>query len=217
MVAGVLGQLLLNAPCATTQQGLQAVLRTAEPFPEDTQPAASGHLNRDAATHYLDVLYGCTVQPSLGARLLIRLRRISSNTLLFLGLLIYAVVSIFALPFLFAYILHRFELRAAKRLNALIQRAYAESERYRAARTEALKQRFLNTGILRHRETVELVAVLHACHLFAEPCGWCDGQQLILDDEPLSEGLTSLDDEPLSVCTRCGLKPEACLLSYKQS
>ncbi len=217
MVAGVLGQLLLDTPCATTQQGVQALLRTAEPFPDGAQAIADGHLNRDAAAHYLDVLYSCTAQPNLGMRLLNRLRRISSNALLFLGLLIYAVVSIFALPFLLAYILDRFEQRVAKRLDAIIQRAYAESAPYRVARTDILKQRFRKAGRLRHRETAELIAILHACHLFDEPCGWCDGQQLILVDEPLSEEAPLSEHEALSICTRCGLKPEACTLSLKES
>lgn len=215
MVAGVLGQLLLGAPCATTQHGVQALLRTVEPFPDGAQTIAAGHLNRDAASHYLDLLYGCDVQPGLGTRLLNRLRRISSNALFVLGLLIYAVVSIFALPFLFAYIIERFERHAAKRLDDAIQRAYAESELYRSTRLETLRRRFLKTGRLRDREAAELIAMLHACHLYGEPCGWCDGQQLILADELLPEETLISEHEALSVCARCGLKPEACTLSLK--
>lgn len=216
MVTGILGQLLLDAPCATPQQGVQALLRTAEPFADGGEIATAGHLNRGAAAHYLDVLYSCAAQPNLGTRMLNQLRRVSSNALLFLGLLIYAVVSIFAFPFLFAYILHRFEQRAARRLDAMIQRAYAESSLYRVTRTERLKQRFRKAGRLRHRETVELIALLHACHLFDEPCEWCDGQQLLLADESLSETAAVSEHEPLSVCTRCGLKPEACTISLRE-
>lgn len=217
MVAGVLGQGLLDAPCATPQQGLQALLRTADPLPDAAQAiVATGRLNRDAAAHYLNTLYTCGAQPGLGWRMLRTLRRVSSNALLFLGLLVYAVVSIFAFPFLFAYILERFRRRAEQRLNHIIQMAYAESAWYRSQRLDTLKQRFRKAGRLRHREAAELIALLHAQHLFDEPCGWCKGQQLMMAGEVLSIVEPQTDGERLSVCARCGLKPEASTLSLER-
>ena len=219
MVSGVLGQRLLDAPCATTQQGLQALLRTADPFPEESQEIAAGRLNRDAAAHYLKTLYACGTQPSFGSRILRVLRHASSKTLLVIGLLIYAVVSIFAFPFLFAYITERFRehfrLRAEQRLNAVIQMAYVESASYRSQRLDVLTQRFRKTNRLRHKEEAELMALLHAQYLFDEPCGWCEGQQLILPGE-ISSSVAEpyAEDERLSVCARCGLKPEASTFEF---
>ncbi|ETX07849.1 MAG: hypothetical protein ETSY2_08820 [Candidatus Entotheonella gemina] len=215
MVSGVLGQHLLDAPCATPQHGIQALLRTADPFPDEAAEMANGRLNREAAAHYLNTLYGCQAQPGIGVRTLRTLRRISSNAFLFLGLLVYAAVSIFAFPFLFAYILERFRLRADQQLDAAIQIAYAESAAYRSQRLNTLKQRVRKTGRLRHRETAELLALLHAQHLFDEPCGWCDGQQLFLAKEALLV-IEQSEGEPLSVCARCGLKPEASTLSLER-
>ncbi len=217
MVSGVLGQRLLDAPCATMQQGLQALLRTAEPFPNDTDFIAKGQLNRDAAAHYLNTFYACGAQPSQGARLLHVLHRIGSNALLFLGLLIYVVVSIFALPFIFAYILERFRLRAEQQLNIAIQKAHSESTAYRSQRLEALTQRFCRSGRLRYREEAELIAILHAQYLFDEPCGWCEGQQLILAEERLASAhAPRVETDRMTVCARCGLKPEASTLSLER-
>jgi hypothetical protein len=216
MVAGVLGQILLEVPCATTQQGLQALLRTADPLPDDTQASASGRLNRSAAAHYLNTLYACGAQPDVGAQLLRTLRRVSSNVLLLIGLLAYAVVSIFAFPFLVAYILERFRLRAEQRLTYTIQNAYAKSASYRSQRLDSLKQRFRKVRRLRYREATELMALLHAQSLFDEPCGWCEGQQLIMAGETLSVVEPQTEDERLSVCARCGLKPDASTLSLKR-
>ena len=215
MVAGVLGQSLLDAPCATTRQGLQALLRTADPFPQADQTMTAGRLNRDAAGHYLSALYACGSQPSLRARLLRALRHISSKTVLVTGLIIYAVASIFGLPFLFAYILEGFRRRAERRLNEAIQLAYAAPAAYRSQRLEALKQRFQKIGRLRHRQTPELMALLHAQHLFAEPCGWCEGRQLIMASEELSGLAPQSEADSWSVCARCGLKPEASTLSLE--
>ncbi|ETW94329.1 MAG: hypothetical protein ETSY1_35370 [Candidatus Entotheonella factor] len=213
MVSGVLGQHLLDAPCATPGQGKQALLRTADPFPDATPNIAIGRLNREAAAHYLNTLYGCQVQPTIGMRVLKTLRRVSSNVALFFGLLVYAVVSIFAFPFLFAYLIERVRLRAEQQLNRVIQMAYTESAAYRSQRLDTLKQRCGKSGRLRHREATELAALLHAQHLFDEPCGWCEGQQLILSSEALSSAASLFEDQPLSICVRCGLKPEASTLS----
>ena len=49
-----------------------------------------GRLNASAAAHYLNALYACGVQQGLGSRLLQSLRRVSSNALLWIGLLLYA-------------------------------------------------------------------------------------------------------------------------------
>ncbi len=213
MVSGGLGQRLLDAPCVTTQQGSQALMRTADPFPDEAQTIATGRLNGDAAAHYLKALYSCAAPPGLGSRILQSLRRASSNALLFLGLLVYALVSIFALPFLFSYILECFRQRAEQRLNTAIQLAYAESAVYRSQRLDALKQRFRKAGRFRRREAAELIALLHAMHLFDEPCGWCGGQQLILAGESMPVAPPLTEDKALSVCARCGLKPEASTLS----
>lgn len=213
MVAGVLGQRLLDAPCATPQQGLQALLRTADPFPDGASTAATGRLNRNAATHYLNTLYGCQTQATTGTRILRTLRRITSDLALFLGLLIYATVSIFAFPFLFAYVLERFRMRADHRLNIAVQMIYTQSPDYRSQRLDTLKQRFWKAGRLRHREATELLALLHAQHLYDEPCGWCEGQQLILANEASSMVESTIDGGSLPVCARCGLKPEASTLS----
>ena len=214
MVSGVLGQRLLDAPCATPEAGVQALLRTTEPLPDEPPIVATGELNRDAAAHYLKTLYACGAQPRLGSRILQALRRVSSNVMLFIGLLTYAIVSIFALPFLFAYILERFRLRAEQRLKTTLQMAYAESTRYRSQRLDVLKQRLQQTGRLRYREEAELMALLHAQYVFDEPCGWCEGQQRMLTGEAaLLVGHSPAEAEQLSVCARCGLKPEASTLS----
>ncbi len=218
MVSGVLGQRLLDAPCATTHQGLQALQRTADPFPTDASPDppqgfAAGRLNREAAAHYLDTFYVCGVQPGWGDRLFQTLRRTGSNMLLLIGLAVYALVSIFAFPFLFAYILERFRLRSEAHLKIAIQMAYTESAPYRAQRLAALTQRYRKTGRFRYREESELLALLHAQFLFEEPCGWCEGQQLFLAREDISVAEPRSEGERLSVCARCGLKPESSTLS----
>jgi len=217
MVSGVLGQRLLEAPCATTRQGLQALLRTADPFPDGSQTIAAGRLNPDAAAHYLHTLYACGAPPSLGSRTLRVLRRISANALLFIGILVYAVVSIFAFPFLFAYLLERFRRRAEQRLNTAIQMVYTESASYRSQRLDVLAQRFRKAGRLRYDEEAELIAVLHAQSLFEEPCGWCEGQQRIVAGEILSSvAKHQAEDEHLSVCARCGLKPAVSTLPLEK-
>jgi hypothetical protein len=215
MVSGVLGQMLLEVPCATSQQGLQALLRTADAFPDESHTSAYGRLNASAATHYLNTLYACGAQQSLGSRLLQSLRRVSSNALLLIGLLLYAVVSIFAFPFLFAYIFERFRLRAEQHLNHVIQSAYAESAFYRSQRLDTLKQRFRKARRLRYREATELYALLHAQCLFDEPCGWCGGRQLMRPAETLSAAEPHGEDDRLSACARCGLKPDASTLSLE--
>jgi hypothetical protein len=217
MVSGVLGQRLLEAPCATTRQGLQALLRTADPFPDGPQTIAAGRLNPDAAAHYLHTLYACGAPLSLAAKTLRVLHRVSANALLCIGILLYAVVSIFAFPFLFAYLLERFRLRAEQRLNAAIQMVYAESASYRSKRLDALAQRFRQAGRLRYGEEAELIAVLHAQSLFDEPCGWCEGQQLMVAEDCLSSvAKHQAEDERLSVCARCGLKPAASTLPFEK-
>ena len=216
MVSGILGQLLLEAPCATTQQGLQALLRTADPMPDKIQASANGHLNRSAATHYMRTLHACGAQPGLGSQRLQLLGRVSSNALLWIGLLLYAIVSMFAFPFLFAYILERFRRRSEQQLNQAIQSAYAKSASYRSQRLEALKQRFRRGNRLRHREAAELIALLHAQYFFDEPCGWCEGLQCMVPGETLLVVGPQTEDEPLSVCARCGLKPDASTLSLER-
>lgn len=210
MVTGALGQHLLEAPCATTEQGLQALLRTADPWPEEgSQPMTAGRVNLEAAAHYLTTLYACGAQPGLGARFLRTLRHASSNVALLIGLVIYALVSIFAFPFLFAYIIERFRLRSEEQLYTAICMAYTESTSYRSQRMNMLRERFCRTRRFRPRVRTELLALLHAQFVFEELCGWCEGQQLMLANEPESifRGKLQSDDERLWVCARCGLKP----------
>ena len=212
MVSGVLGQRLLAAPCATVEQGRQALLRTADVVSGSTEGIVLDQLNEAAAAHYLEALYGCGKQSSWGAKILTFFRQVSSNALWSVGLLVYAVVSIFAFPFLFAYTLERLHRRAEKRLNTSVQMAYTEPASYRSRRLDELQQRFRKRGRFRYRETAELTALLHAQYLFDETCGWCNGQQLILS-EPKS--VLDPQGEDWQVCARCGLNPEVSTLSFE--
>jgi hypothetical protein len=173
LVAGVLGQLLFEAPCASPRAGLRALRRTADPPAEPQQGLGAGLLNVTAAGQYLRSLYACQSPPGLGQRLLTRIQRLGTGVALYLGLIVYFCLSVFAVPFLLAFIIDSLEQRAARRQQQAIQRAYASSPDYRQQRLDALRQRCWSTRKVRRGDRAELAALLHALHLFGEPCGWC--------------------------------------------
>ena len=173
MVAGALGQLLFEAPCASPRAGLRALRRTAA-LPAEPQPElGAGLLNVTAASQYLRSLYACQSPPGLGQRLRARVQRLGTGIATYVGLIVYFFVSVFAVPFLLAFIIDRLEQRAAQRQQQAIQHAYTASPDYRQHRLLALKQRFERTHKVRRRDRVELAALLHALHLYGEPCWWC--------------------------------------------
>src|SRR5262249_28926923 len=173
MVAGALGQLLLEAPCASPRAGLRALRRTAD-LPAESQPElAAGLLNVTAAGRYLHSLYACQNPPGFGRRLLARVERLGTGIAMYLGLVVYFFVSIFAVPFLLAFIIDSVEQRAARRQRLAVQLAYAGSPDYRQQRLLALKQRFERTHKIRRRDRAELAALLQALHVYGEPCAWC--------------------------------------------
>ena len=197
MVAGALGQLLLDAPCASPRAGLRALRRTADLPAEPQQELSAGLLNVTAAGRYLRSLYACPSPAGLGQRLLARVQRLGTGIAMYLGLVVYFLVSIFAVPFLLAFIIDRFEQRAARRQRQAIQHAYAGSPDYRQQRLLELRQRFERTHKVRRRDRAELAALLQALHLYGEPCGWCG--------EPATE--PSGDDWGRAAalqCSRCG-------------
>ena len=197
MVAGALGQLLFDAPCASPRAGLRALRRTAVP-PAEIQPERGpGLLNSTAAGQYLHSLYACQSPPGLGPRLLARVQRLGTGMVMYVGLVMYFFVSIFAVPFLLAFIIDGCEQRAARRQHQAIQHAYASSPDYRQQRLWALKQRFERTHKVRRCDRAELAALLQALYVYGEPCGWCG--------EPAIE--PSGDDWVIAAalqCSRCG-------------
>jgi len=197
MVAGALGQLLLDAPCASPRAGLRALRRTATPPAEPQQELGVGLLNVTAAGQYLRSLYACQSPPGLGARLLARVQRLGTGMAMYVGLVVYFFVSIFAVPFLLAFIIDSFAQRAARRQHEAIQLAYAGSPDYRQQRLWALKQRFERTHTVRRRDRTELAALLQALHLYGEPCGWCGASAT----EPSGD---DWDSAAALRCSRCG-------------
>jgi len=173
MVAGALGQLLLDAPCASPRAGLRALRRTAASPAEPQQELRAGLLNVTAAGQYLRSLYACQSPPGFGQHLLARVQRLGTGMVMYLGLVVYFFVSVFAVPFLLAFIIDSFEQRAARRQYQAIQHAYTGSPDYRQQRLLALRQRFERTHKVRRRDRAELAALLQALHVYGEPCGWC--------------------------------------------
>jgi hypothetical protein len=187
MVAGTLGQLLLDAPCASPRVGLRALRRTAEPPAENQLELGAGILNRAAAGQYLRSLYTCQSPPGMWQRLRTRIQRLGTGVATYVGLVVYFFVSIFAVPFLLAFIIDKLEQRAVRRQEEAMQRAYTGSPDYRQQRLLAytgspdyrqqrllaLKHTFMRTHKVRRRERAELAALLHALHLYGEPCWWC--------------------------------------------
>ena len=118
--------------------------------------------------------------------------------LTYLGLLVYFLLSVFALPFLLAFVIEAFQRRAARRQQQARQLAYTGSPTYRRQRLLACKQRCQRTGRVRQRDQAELVALLHAVHVHGEPCWWCDRPE----GEPLYEPVLT---EETGMCSRCGM------------
>jgi hypothetical protein len=198
MVAGVLGQLLLDAPCASPRAGRRALRRTADPPAEPHQALGAGLLNVTAAGQYLRSLYACQSPPGVWQYLRIRVQRLGTGVATYVGLLVYFFVSIFAVPFLLAFVIDKLAQQAAQRQRQAIQHAYAGSPDYRQQRLLALKQRFERTHKVRRRERAELAALLHALHLYGEPCWWCGAAAT----EPCEDDWGSA--AALQQCSRCG-------------
>ena len=198
MVAGALGQLLLDAPCASPRAGLRALRRTADPPAENQPELGAGILNITAAGQYLRSLYACQSPPGLWQRLLARMQHLGAGVAMYVGLVVYFFVSIFAVPFLLAFIIDKLEQRALRRQEEAIQRVYAGSPDYRQHRLLALKHVFVRTHKVRRRERAELAALLHALHLYGEPCWWCGAAAT----EPWGSDWNITD--ALQQCSRCG-------------
>ena len=173
MVAGALGQLLLDAPCASPRAGLRALRRTADPPAENQEALGAGILNVTTAGQYLHRLYTCQSPPGMWQRLVARMQRLGTGVATYVGLIVYFFISIFAVPFLLAFVIDKLEQRAARHQEEAIQRAYAGSPDYRQQRLLALKHAYVRTHKVRHRERAELIALCHALHLYGEPCWWC--------------------------------------------
>jgi hypothetical protein len=198
MVAGVLGQLLLDTPCVGPRAGLNALSRTADLVAGAGRSLGAGILNPEAAKHYMQTLHRCDAVDKPGKRLVARLRRFGLNAATYAGLIAYFFASVFAVPFLLAYVIERGQRRIARRQQEAIQLAFEGSSEYRFERVRALRQRFEQRGRLRRRELAEWTALLLALHQYAEPCWWCDRPAT----EPPQE-IHSLQGTPL--CHRCGL------------
>ena len=198
MVTGVLGQLLLDAPCASVRLGVRALLRTADPIAGNRRQLGAGLLNAQAAAHYLRTLYNCEPTGGVAQRLVRRFRRLGTDVAVALGLMVYAVVSIFAGPFLFAFLLEQWQRRTLRRKQQAILSIYTGSPDERRERLLALRERYQRTNKVRRRDQDEFFALLHALQLHGEPCWWCDRSAT----EPPLEVLTA---EPREACTRCGL------------
>src|SRR5262245_42893184 len=96
MVAGALGQLLLDAPCASPRAGLRALRRTADPPAENQPGLGAGILNVTTAGQYLRSLYTCQNPPGLWQRLVARMQRLGTGVAMYIGLIVYFFISIFA-------------------------------------------------------------------------------------------------------------------------
>src|SRR5215467_11587372 len=198
MVAGTLGQLLLDAPCASPRAGLRALRRTAAPPAENQPELGAGILNSTTAGQYLHSLYTCQSPPGMWQRLRARIQRLGTGVATYVGLVVYFFVSIFAVPFLLAFVIDKLEQRAARRQEEAIQRAYAGSPDYRQHRLLALKHTFTRTHKVRRRECAELAALLHALHLYGEPCWWCGAAAT----EPCAGDWNT--PAAFQQCSRCG-------------
>jgi hypothetical protein len=131
-------------------------------------------------------------------RWLARIQHLGTGVATYVGLVAYFFVSIFAVPFLLAFIIDKLEQRAAQRQEEAMQRAYVGSPDYRQQRLLALKHTFMRTHKVRRRERAELAALLHALHLYGEPCWWCDAAAT----EPCTGNWNTTD--ALQQCSRCG-------------
>jgi hypothetical protein len=198
MVAGVLGQLLLDAPCVKPRRGLQALLRTADALTDPPHHLGAGLLNPKAAAHYLRMLYPCQASDGFLHRLLTWGRHVGTWLLTYAGLIVYFILSVFALPFLLAFVIDMQQRRMARRQQDAIHLAYSGSPTYRYQRLIAIKQRWQRTRKLRWHHQAELVAVLHALYVHGEPCWWCNSRET----EPACVAPPTVEN---SGCHRCGL------------
>lgn len=198
MVAGVLGQLLLDTPCATPRIGLKALTRTAVPVAGASRSLGAGILSPDAAEHYMKTLYACDAIDEPGQRLIAKLQRFGTSLATYAGLIVYFFVSVFAVPFLLAYTIERGQRRIARRQRESVQLAYEGSSEHRRERLLALRQRFEKKGRVRRRDQPELMALLQALYQYGEPCWWCDRPAT----EPAVDGHFL---EAMPLCQRCGL------------
>lgn len=202
MVVGVLGQLLLDAPCAPLSAGRSALVRTADAVPKSSFQLGAGVLNAAAAGQYLRVLYACERPGSFLQRLLADVRRLAERVGVSLGLIVYFFLSIFTVPFLLAFGLEHMQRRAERRLRHTVLLAYTGSPDYRRERLVALKQRRARGRKLRRRQRIELCALLHALQIHGEPCWWCGKAAMAGEAAELRRS------DP-AVCSRCGLEPDA--------
>lgn len=198
MVAGVLGQLLLDTPCATPRTGLKALTRTADPVTGSGRSLGAGILNSEAAEHYMKTLHACGATKEPGQRLVARLRRFGAGLATYAGLIVYFFVSVFAMPFLLAYTIERGQRRIARRQHEAVQLAFEGSSQHRRERLLALRQRFEQKGRIRRRDYPELMALLQALYRYGEPCYWCG--------RPATEPVLAENFlEAMPLCQRCGL------------
>ena len=144
------------------------------------------------------MLYPCQASDGFLQRLLTWVRHFGTGMLTYVGLIVYFILSVFALPFLLAFIIDIQQRRMARRQQDAIQLAYSGSPTYRYQRLVAIKQRWQRTRRLRRYHQAELVAILHALHVHGEPCWWCDSREV----EPTCTALLTAEN---SVCSRCGL------------
>lgn len=198
MVTGVLGQLLLDAPCVSARIGVRALLRTADPIEGNRHQLGAGLLNAAAAAHYLKTLYSCDSEVGMAQRLIRRFRRLGTDMAVMLGLVAYAIVSIFAIPFLFAFFIERWERRLLRQRQQRVRFVYTCSPEERRERLLVLRSRSQRRDRVRRGDRDEVVALLHAMALYAEPCGWCDRPDA---DFQTDELLTEMSEG----CSRCGL------------
>ena len=198
MVAGFLGQLLLDTPCATPRTGLKALTRTADPVAGSGRDLGAGILNPEAAKHYMKTLHACDVTDAPARRLVAGLRRFGTGVATYAGLIAYFFVSVFAVPFLLAYAIERGQRRIARRQHEAVQLAFEGSGEHRRERVLALRRRFEQKGRVQRCDQPELTALLQALYRYGEPCWWCDRPAM----EPALEE-PFLEAAPL--CQRCGL------------
>jgi hypothetical protein len=207
MVAGVLGQILLEAPCASPRAGVRALLRTADPMPERTAQTGAGVLNPAAASHYIHNLYPCTPPDLFLQRLLRRIERLGTRAGMTLGIVAYFLLSIFTIPFLLAFVIEQLQRHTARcqqqALQQALQQACTQSPADRRHRLLTLRHLCLHTRKMRRRERMEVFALLWAIHLHGEPCWWCD--------QPPAQQTSNVSPQVIMACSRCGMVKLTCL------
>jgi hypothetical protein len=202
MVTGILGDLLLKSPCASTRAGRRALLRTADPIEGGRYPLGAGLVNATAAEQYLHHLYACQPSGTFLQRQLARLQRLANGIGVSLAAILYFFASIFTLPLLLAFTIERVQRRAAKRLRQRLLHAYTGTAAYRHQRVLEFKHKALRRKNIPWRVQAELLALLHALYINGEPCWWCEKPA---SEQPLQYHGGSHLARP--VCHRCGLEP----------